>query len=74
MKLQEINEARNLYVVTKDFGTSEKTGPFRGGPEFRKGEKLKVVKSDKKENTKVTLPSGERIGITIPVKFLKKTR
>ena len=70
-----LNEAKkDLYVVTKDFGTREKTGPLRGGPDFRKGDKLRVVKIDKKGNAKVTLPSGERIGITIPMKFLKKTR
>jgi uncharacterized protein YgiM (DUF1202 family) len=70
MKLQEINEAKkDLYVVTKPFATS-------GGRDalFQKGDKLRVVSVDKKGFAKVTLPDGERIGITIPVKFLKKTR
>lgn len=76
MKLTDLFENFDpdaIYVVTKTLRNPSDTGPFRHGPDFVKGDKLKVTGVDSEGNASLTLPNGERIGITIPMQYLSQT-
>jgi len=57
-------------VVTKDY-SGWGTGPFRHDATFKKGDEL-VIRKTLRNVASVSLPSGEKVGTTIPISHLQK--